>query len=54
MISLDEWWMPFSANRAFKQAPRLVAKGADAVAARIRAVAEEHGRGPFHRTFVAT
>ena len=26
MISLDEWWMPFSANRAFKQAPRLVAR----------------------------
>jgi beta-alanine--pyruvate transaminase len=24
-LSLDEWWMPFTANRAFKQAPRLLA-----------------------------
>ncbi|GMV59598.1 MAG: aspartate aminotransferase family protein [Betaproteobacteria bacterium] len=26
MISLDEWWMPFTANRQFKAAPRLLAK----------------------------
>jgi len=26
MISLDEWWMPFTANRHFKAAPRLLAK----------------------------
>jgi beta-alanine--pyruvate transaminase len=25
-LSLDEWWMPFTANRHFKQAPRLLAK----------------------------
>jgi beta-alanine--pyruvate transaminase len=26
MLSLDEWWMPFTANRQFKAAPRLLAK----------------------------
>lgn len=26
MISLAEWWMPFTANRQFKAAPRLLAK----------------------------
>jgi beta-alanine--pyruvate transaminase len=26
MVSLDEWWMPFTANRQFKAAPRLLAK----------------------------
>jgi len=26
MISLDEWWMPFTANRQFKTAPRLLAR----------------------------
>lgn len=26
MISLDEWWMPFTANRHFKAAPRLLAR----------------------------
>jgi beta-alanine--pyruvate transaminase len=26
MISLDEWWMPFTANRQFKAAPRLLAR----------------------------
>ena len=26
MISLDEWWMPFTANRQFKSAPRLLAR----------------------------
>jgi beta-alanine--pyruvate transaminase len=26
MISLDEWWMPFTANRHYKAAPRLLAK----------------------------
>ena len=26
VISLDEWWMPFTANRQFKAAPRLLAK----------------------------
>ena len=26
MISLDQWWMPFTANRHFKAAPRLLAK----------------------------
>jgi beta-alanine--pyruvate transaminase len=25
-LSLDEWWMPFTANRHFKAAPRLLAK----------------------------
>jgi beta-alanine--pyruvate transaminase len=25
-LSLDEWWMPFTANRHFKSAPRLLAK----------------------------
>jgi beta-alanine--pyruvate transaminase len=25
-LSLDEWWMPFTANRHFKAAPRLVSK----------------------------
>jgi len=27
-LSLAEWWMPFTANRAFKAAPRLLAKAA--------------------------
>jgi len=26
MVSLDDWWMPFTANRQFKAAPRLLAK----------------------------
>jgi len=26
MVSLDEWWMPFTANRQFKAAPRLLAR----------------------------
>jgi beta-alanine--pyruvate transaminase len=26
MLSLDEWWMPFTANRAFKKAPRLLTR----------------------------
>ena len=25
-LSLEEWWMPFTANRAFKRAPRLLAR----------------------------
>ncbi len=25
-LSLDEWWMPFTSNRHFKAAPRLLAK----------------------------
>jgi len=26
---LDAWWLPFTANRAFKQRPRLVARAKD-------------------------
>ena len=26
MLSLDEWWMPFTSNRSFKRAPRLISR----------------------------
>lgn len=28
-IDLDAYWMPFTANRAFKQGPRIVASAKD-------------------------